>query len=79
MPNVLVRDVPRETLEGLKQQAAEHRRSLQQELLSVLNDALARSMRRDPAEVAATIRRRLAATGRTFGDSAALVREDRLR
>ena len=79
MADVLVRNVPEPVLESLKQRAARHRRSLQQELLGILETAAEEPPRRSPAEVAAALRARLAQSGRTFGDSAALVREDRER
>lgn len=78
MPDVLIRNVPEETLEALRRRAARHGRSLQQELLRVLEDSAARS-RRDPARVAAAIRRRLAAGRHTFDDGTPPVREDRGR
>lgn len=79
MPDVLVRNVPQPVLESLKQRSAQHRRSLQQEILSILTSAVAGSAEGSPAEVAAAIRDRLAQGGRTFGDSVALVRDDRDR
>jgi plasmid stability protein len=39
MPDVLVRNIPEPVLATLKQRAAQHRRSLQQELLSVIEAA----------------------------------------
>ncbi len=79
MPNVLVRKVPPEVLQALKARASAHRRSLQQELAAVLEEVAHPRPSRSPAEIAAAIRERLARSGRTFGDSAALVREDRTR
>lgn len=79
MPDLLVRDVPPETVEALKRRAAEHRRSLQQELLGILESSAKESGAKSPAEVAASIRAKLAATGRAFSDSAPSVREDRER
>lgn len=77
--DVLIRNVPEPVLDELKRRARQHRRSLQQELLSVLEDAAAEAPRPTPAELAATIRARLAQSGRRFGDSAELLREDRER
>lgn len=80
MTDVLVRDVSQEVLESLKERAAQNRRSLQQELLSIIEAAAReRARREDHARLAAEIRERLARSGRTFGDSAAEVREDRQR
>lgn len=79
MPDVLVRNVPHTTLDGLKQRAAQHHRSLQQELLSIVDAAAALPADRSPAQIAAAIRERLAQSGRTFTDSTPLIREDRDR
>jgi plasmid stability protein len=79
MPDVLVRNVPQPLLEALKERSVRHRRSLQQELVSILEAAVQEVPRRTAAEVAAAVRERLAHSDRTFGDSAALVREDRER
>ncbi len=79
MPDVLVRGVPQSTLDSLKERAAQHRRSLQQELLSILEVAATPVLDRTPEQVAAAIRERLAQTGRVFGDSTPLIREDRER
>lgn len=79
MPDLLVRDVPQGTVEALKRRAARHRRSLQQELLGILETSAEEPQVKSPAQVAATIRARLAKTGRTFTDSAPSIREDRER
>lgn len=79
MADVLVRNVPQPLLESLKRRSAEHRRSLQRELLSILESAVGERSGQTPAQVAAAIRDRLAQGGQTFGDSVALVREDRDR
>ena len=79
MPNVLVRDVPPETLAALKIRARQHRRSLQQELAALLEEAAQQAAQPSPDEIAATIRARLARPGRVFTDNTALIREDRQR
>ena len=80
MPDVLVRNVPESVLEALKQQAAQHRRSLQQELVSILEAAATQGASRQTAvDLAARIRARLAESGRLFSDSTELLREDRAR
>jgi plasmid stability protein len=79
MPDVLVRNVPDPVLDAVKRRARQHRRSLQQELLSILEDVSVESLRPSPAEVAAAIRERLARSGRVFSDSTPLIREDRER
>jgi antitoxin FitA len=77
--DVLIRDVPQAVLESLKQRAASHRRSLQQELLSILEVAAGSPGEPDPVKIAATIRDRLTRSGRVFSDSAPIIREDRER
>ena len=80
MTDVLIRNVPPEVLDALKTRARQHRRSLQQELVAVL-EAAARQVSPpgSPEAIAAAIRERLAGSGRVFGDSAELLREDRTR
>lgn len=77
MTDILVRGVPEPTLEILKRRAKEHRRSLQQEVLSIIERAAHEPRATSAAEVAAKIRSNLEKTGRDFGDSTVLVREDR--
>jgi plasmid stability protein len=80
--DVLIRNVPKGVLEALKRRAEEHHRSLQGELLTILEEAAAEPSRSDLEEFlreATATRERLASTGRTFSDSADLVREDRDR
>jgi plasmid stability protein len=79
MPNILVRGVPERTVDTLKQRAKRNRRSLQQELLSILEATAEGSRTATASEVAAAIRKRLAQNGRSFSDSTTLVREDRER
>lgn len=79
MTDILIRNVPEPVLESLKRRAEERHRSLQHELLSILETASAQPTRETAAEVAAAIRARLAASGRSFGDSVELIREDRER
>jgi len=77
VPNVLIRDIPAETLAALKDRARQHRRSLQQELAALLEQAAKQSSQPSPDEIGAAIRTRLARTGRVFTDSTPLIREDR--
>lgn len=79
MPDVLIRNVPGVVVEALKARAAAHRRSLQGELLAVLERAAVESPPESPAAVAARIREALAARGGILADSTPLVREDRQR
>jgi hypothetical protein len=82
MPVLLVRNVPEGLVRRLKQQAKENRRSLQGELLTVL-EAAAREPTLADREAffreTAEFRERLARSGRTFSDSTELIREDRDR
>jgi antitoxin FitA len=77
VPDILVRRVPAPVVRALKRHAALHRRSLQREVVEILTTAATSD--RTPAQIAARIRARLLATGRTFTDSAPLIREDRER
>lgn len=72
MPNVLVLDVDETALEKLKDQAKLNRRSV----LTILNNFVAHAPLSDE-ETAARIKDAL--RGRSFSDSAALLREDRSR
>lgn len=79
MPNLLVRDVPEHVVQTLKRRAASRHRSLQQEMLDILEHAAEQPTETTAAEVAATIRERLAAQGIAFEDSTPLIRFDRER
>lgn len=79
MPNLLVRDVPDDVVEILKRRAARHRRSLQQEMLIILELAATEPSGLSAADVAAAIRARITESGFVFGDSAPLIRADRER
>lgn len=79
MPNVLVRDVPEHVVNALKRRAVSHRRSLQQEMLEILEQAAERPDATTAAQIATAIRERLAARGVAFGDSTPLIRSDRER
>lgn len=79
MADLLVRRVPEHVMKSLKQRAVRHRRSLQQEVMAILEFAAAAPDGRNPAEVAAAIRARLARSNRRFTDSTPLIRDDRAR
>lgn len=78
MPDLLIRDVPGQIVEALKKKAAENRRSLQQELMMIIESA-AKEDRIEKAEYATMIRERLQAYGKEYTDSAELFRADRNR
>jgi plasmid stability protein len=78
MSELVISNVETNVLHLLKQRALTHGHSVEDEARLVLEEALGREPTDTWAEVNA-IRERLAATGRTFSDSAELVREDRDR
>lgn len=78
MANVLIRDIPDEVVNELKQMAKLHNRPLQQELREILVKTAGQPYG-DVARQAAEIRRKLAGKRRTFTDSAELLREERAR
>jgi plasmid stability protein len=77
--DLLIRRVPEAVVRSLKRRAVLHRRSLQQELVAILEAAAGRDGRADPGQVAAAIRLRLSRRGRRFSDSTADIRRDRNR
>jgi plasmid stability protein len=77
MPDVLIRDLNERSLELLKAQARARGRSLQAELRHILEQAAQASDTEAALAIADQIRRQM--VGRTVGDSAELVAEDRAR
>jgi plasmid stability protein len=78
MAQVLVRNLNERVVARLKKRASDHGRSLQAEVKLILEEA-AREEATDFWKAADRIRERLIRSGRTFSDSAALIREDRDR
>jgi len=74
MPQLLVRDVPRDVVEALKRRAAEHGRSAEAEHRIILEKAL-RAGRTEFWERAAALRE--ATRGRISVPSEELIRQDR--
>jgi plasmid stability protein len=74
MPQLLVRDVPRDVVEALKRRAADHGRSAEAEHRAILEKAL-RAGREGFRDRAARLRE--ATRGRIVGESAELIRQDR--
>ena len=74
MPDVLVRNLDEETVNGLKMRAKRKGRSLQAELRVILTDA-AEDRRERAIQAMEEIQARFA--GRRFSDSSELIREDR--
>jgi plasmid stability protein len=78
MANVLLRDIPGEVLNRLKNMAKAHNRSLQQELRVVLENTAGQTLP-DVFQKASELRKELRKKAVRFTDSATLLREDRLR
>lgn len=81
MADVLVRGLDPSTVASLKDLASKNSRSLQQELRAIIEKAAAENdywkRRRLAYEAALRIQADLRATGRAFGDSTEIIREDR--
>ena len=74
MPNLSIKNAPDEMVKRLKRRAERHHRSLQGELMAILEDALGTSRPLTPDEVLTEVQRlRLD----TPGGAAAMIREDR--
>lgn len=78
MANVLIRNIPDEVLNTIKDMAKRHNRSLQQELRETLA-TIANQSSPDIYDRAAKLREKLRKKSIRFRDSAALLREDRAR
>lgn len=76
MPQLLIRNLDEETIQNLKERARQHNRSLQGEVKLILEEYAARP---DETPLAVAERWQGYFAGRTFSDSADLVREDRER
>ena len=76
MGQVLVRNLPTGVVRKLKMRAQQHRRSLQEELKEILEQAAQQNAKDVQAKVNQV--RKLFA-GRKFGDSSDLIRQDRAR
>jgi len=74
MPNLSVKNAPDDMVARLKERAERHHRSLQGELMAILEAAVAPSRPLSPDEVLSEVRRlRLS----TPSEAAAMIREDR--
>lgn len=72
--NLSIKNVPDELAETLRQRAAKHHRSLQGELMAILEESVTVAKRLTPEELLDTVRR----SGlETAGESADFIREDR--
>jgi plasmid stability protein len=74
MPQLLVRDVPRDVVEALKRQAASHGRSAEAEHRAILEKAVKAGRETFRARAG---RLRDETAGRIVGESADLIRDDR--
>jgi plasmid stability protein len=77
MAQLLVRDIEPETIERLKARAKQHKRSLQGEAKSILEEAAQKMTMEEALKRARKIRKSFG--DRKFLDSAELIREDRER
>jgi plasmid stability protein len=81
MPNLTVRGIPKDVYSTLKRDAKQHGRSLNAEVLTVLNDKAAMARRRARAAEAMkrldVLQTQIAREYPNQPDSAALIREDR--
>ena len=78
MVELVLTDVGNHVLEELRVRAARHGRTVEEEVNAILSEAL-RDKCHKPWVPVDAIYHRLEATGRTFSDSADLLREDRNR
>jgi antitoxin FitA len=78
MAELVLTDVDNEVLHSLRDRATRHGRTPEQEAEAILAEALCGS-RSGPWAAVDAIYHRLAISGRTFSDSAELLREDRDR
>ena len=74
--NLSIKNAPDEVVQRLRQRAERHHRSLQGELLAIIEEAVRPDRALSPAELLAEVRR---LDLRTPPDSAAIIRADRDR
>jgi plasmid stability protein len=79
MAQVLVRNLKERVVARLKKRAAQRGRSLQAEVKQILEDAAAEADQTDVWKKIEKFRERMVRSGKTFSDSAELIREDRDR
>lgn len=78
MPDVLIRNIDKETLDRLKEQAERNKRSLQEELKELLEIHSGRQSER-AIEMVREIQEKYKKSGTVFPDSAEEIRKDRDR
>lgn len=79
MAQVLVRNLRDKVVARLKERAAQRGRSLQAEVKQILEDAAAEADQTDVWKRIEEFRERMRRSGKTFSDSAELIRGDRGR
>lgn len=79
MPQLVIPDIDPRTLELLRQQAANHARSVEVEAKTILAGAVQPLVGSDPWATINAMREELARSGREFPDSTPLVQEGRRR
>lgn len=79
MPDILVRDLSKQTVDNLKRRAKLRHRSLQQEVRMVLEDAATVGSLADFGERAKRLREKIRRHHPNQSDSVDLIREDRER
>ena len=80
MPNLLIRDMPGDVFEQLKQRAQADRRSMPAEAIHLLSEAITQDdHRRKHREAMASIMERARTKHPTGADSLSMLREDRGR
>jgi plasmid stability protein len=79
MAQVLIRNLDEKVVTRLKRRAAQKGRSLQVEVKMILEDAAKEADQADLWREISRFREKLRRSGRTFSDSAKLIREDRDR
>lgn len=78
MPNILIRNIEKETLDRLKAQAKNNNRSLQEELKELLE--MHSGVKQDRAiEMVQELQREYKASGKEFPDSSEEISKDRQR
>ena len=78
MPQILIRNISKETVDRLKERATRNRRSLQGEVAAILDREAAIS-KYDYVEAARNLRERIARRGPQKTNSVDLIREERDR
>ena len=81
MPDILLHNISQETLDAFEDQAEKHDRSVEQELVAILEQATParRASREESIQAMQKWQEHWKKQGKIFSDSADLIREDRNR